>query len=268
MEYINKTDSTLWIFGDSFTEIRHGNDSWPNLLHKEFIGKHLFVSGQGSRDIQTIIDVFLKNLHKIKENDFVILMLPVLFRFRLPLQTPLKRIEHSNPKEHNYDNLFIGNNLYNSIGELEKIKDDSFENMQMYNAMQLEPPLCYVNPHIFRLEDNDVNKKKFTISSVIGMINCSKAVSQNYNEILSSFKNHFTFKIKFYSWTDELDNSIVDTKYNITQKCGMWHTLKDVWNETDGIDGNDSDVHWSKKMDKLFAEMIIKENPNYFNQNI
>jgi hypothetical protein len=268
MEYIDKTDSTLWIFGDSFAESRHENDSWTYLLHKEFIGKQLFVSGQGSRDIQTIIDIFLKNLHKIKENDFVILMLPVLFRFRLPLQTPRKRIEHSNPKEHNYDNLFIGNNLYDSIGELKKIKDDSFENMHKYNSLKLESPLCYADPRVFRLEDHDINKAKLNIASVIGIINSSKAVLRNYNEILSSFKNYFPFKIKIYSWENELDDSIVDTKNIITNKCNLWHTMEEDFIETNGESGLKGDGHWSKKMDKAFANMVIKENPKYFNQNL
>jgi hypothetical protein len=270
MEYIEKegSDVKLWIFGDSFTGIRHETDSWPVLLHKYFVGKHAYVSSQGSRDIQTIIDIFLKNLHKIKEDDFVILMLPVAFRFRLPLENLQKDVQYGNIKEHNYENMFIGNNMYDSIREIEKIKDDSFENMHKYNSLKLESPLCYADPRVFRLEDHDINKAKLNIASVIGIINSSKAVLRNYNEILSSFKNYFPFKIKIYSWENELDDSIVDTKNIITNKCNLWHTMEEDFIETNGESGLKGDGHWSKKMDKAFANMVIKENPKYFNQNL
>jgi hypothetical protein len=270
MEYIEKegTDAKLWIFGDSFTGNRHQMDSWSILLHKHFVGIHAYTSSQGSRDIQTIIDMFLKNLHKIKENDFVIMMLPVLFRFRLPLENERGDMEYGHKDDHHYKNRFIGNNMYSSIIEVQKIKYYSSDNMEKYNSLKLESPLCYADPNMFILQDDDINKAVFNTASVIGIINSSKATSQNYNEILSSFKNYFPFKIQFYSWENQLDDSTVCTKKIIIEKCGIWETENDEWINTNGKFGRKGDEHWSKNMDKLFAEMVINDNPTYFNKNI
>ena len=52
----------IWIIGDSFT------GSYPNAwifkVCEQFIGEDYYVSSKGSRDTQTIIDIFLrKNFH-------------------------------------------------------------------------------------------------------------------------------------------------------------------------------------------------------------
>jgi hypothetical protein len=263
MEHIDKTDSKLWIIGDSFTGMRHENDSWPFILKESFIGRRTYVSSDGSRDIQTIIDIFLKNLHNIKQNDFVILMLPTTARFRLPLENPNVDTQFPDSEEGYYESLFIGNTRYDSIEELIKMKDYSFYDFQIYEQCKLEFPLSELDIDVFR---DIVNPKSFT--SIIKSINASKASIRNYNEILNSFKNYFPFKIELYSWIDELDETIVQTKKIITNKCGLWHTDWEDFIETNGESGKHGDSHWSKKMDKTFANMVIKENPKYFNQNL
>ena len=83
----------LWIIGDSFTGTHP--KTWTFKICEQFIGEHYYVSSQGSRDIQTIFDIFLHKLHKIQPNDIVILFLPTLSRFRLPLETPYIDVEWS-----------------------------------------------------------------------------------------------------------------------------------------------------------------------------
>lgn len=264
MEYI-KTDAKMWIFGDSFTGMYYESESWYSILFKKFCGNDIYVSSDGSRDIQTVIDIFLKNLHNIKENDFVILMLPTINRFRLPLATPNRDVEHESKILKYYDNLFIGNNRYSSIIELENVKNDNEFNKNFYNSIKLESPLCNINPKIFNDVKSIANTTDLSFYHIISMINSSKASLTNYNQILKSFSLHFKFNLKIYSWTDELDSSVVDTKSIIIDKCGEWHTKNDVWKETNGEQGVRGDAHWSKKMDGLFAQMIIKEHPKYFN---
>jgi hypothetical protein len=92
-------DRKLWIIGDSFTMIdteRYGKNSWPSILSNAFNGKEWYVSSMSSRDIETVFDIFLENLYKINSDDFVILMLPTLTRFRLPLANPYVNVTSSN----------------------------------------------------------------------------------------------------------------------------------------------------------------------------
>jgi hypothetical protein len=265
MEHI-KSDSKLWIIGDSFTATRHGDDSWPILLNKSFVSDKIYVSSDGSRDIQTIIDIFLKNLHKIKENDFVILMLPTTVRFRLPLENQNIDNAYGGNNEDNYKSLFIGNGRYTSFKQLEMMKNDSHDIFEKYKNTKIEYPLSEIDPDLFHIAAKKWNSHSF--SSILATINSSKASITNYNQILNSFKNYFPFKIELYSWIDELDETIVQTKKIITNKCGLWHTDWEDFIETNGKSGNNGDSHWSKKMDKTFANMVIKENPKYFNQNL
>jgi len=57
---------------------------------------------------------------------------------------------------------------------------------------------------------------------------------------------------------------VVNTKDVITDKLGIWETLKGVWNKTNGKIGNKTDLHWSEDMNIRFAEDIIKSYPEYF----
>jgi hypothetical protein len=266
MEHINKMDSKLWIIGDSFADIRHENDSWQIILYKAFVGDKIYVSSDGSRDIQTIIDIFLKNLHKIKENDFVILILPSTVRFRLPLENQNIDNTYGENNEDHYKSLFIGNGRYSFFKQLEISKNDNHHNFEKYNNTKIEYPLSEINPDLFHIPNKKWNPYAF--SSILATINSSKASITNYNQILNSFKKYFAFKIELYSWIDELDESIVQTKKIITNKCGLWHTENDDFIETNEQFGLKGDSHWSKKMDKEFANMIIKENPKLFNQNL
>jgi hypothetical protein len=105
-------DRKIWIIGDSFTMIddsRYGKNSWPKVCIDHFKGDDCYVSSMGSRDIETVFDIFLENLYKIKQDDFVILMLPTLIRFRLPLANPYINVIYSNINHEFYNtNSMIG----------------------------------------------------------------------------------------------------------------------------------------------------------------
>jgi hypothetical protein len=72
------------------------------------------------------------------------------------------------------------------------------------------------------------------------------------------------FKLLYYSWENELDSSIVNTKDVITKDLGIWETLEDVYHNTNGERGDKADGHWSENMNIKFAEHIIKSYPQYF----
>ena len=258
-------NSKLWIIGDSFAGIGHGLDSWQWSIYESFIGNSIYCSSKGSRDVQTIIDIFLRNLKDIKKDDFVILVLPTMSRFRLPLKLPRYDVELAHSKKcgygttTNYVDYFAGNSFYTSVA------DDT----NRFDAI-LEEPLNLFDYKRFMIHNTDrMMRKDFqetNIGSIISMINTSDASIKNMNEILKSFVQYFPFKLIMYSWTDEFDDSIVLSKSQIIEEIGFWHTFLDELRETNGKSGKD-DVHWSKKMDKAFSEYIIKEYSEYFKKD-
>jgi len=260
---LNGTDAKLWIIGDSFAGMYGFDKSWQYQLYTNFVGKHMYISSRGSRDIQTIFDIFLKNLHKIKPNDFVILIFPTLSRFRLPLKTSYMDVEWSNnmdsdKKDESNTNIFIGNSAYHSTKtDIPPIGEDDLHKRQF----ELEFPLNTFDENIF--QPNDPYKEP-NFANITQMINCSNGMVNNWNAILKSIKLVVPFKLTYYSWTNELDAALVNTKDVITKDCGMWHTLHDEFTDTNGQTGIYFDVHWSNKMNEAFFKNIIKSYPQYF----
>lgn len=249
----------LWIIGDSFTGA--APNSWTFKICEKFIDGHYYVSSRGSRDIQTIFDIFLHKLHKIQPNDIVILFLPTLSRFRLPLSTPYKDLEWSNniPLDRNSSsnmNSMIGNNPYQWMAE------DMSGNIDK-SEFTLESPLNYINPKIFKANPPDEEPNFANISY---MINNSKASIDNWNRILKSVQMYVPFKLLYYSWTNEYGSECVIGKNEITSNLGYWETINDLWKKTNGEYGKKGDEHWSTKTHESFANYIIKTNAEYFNQ--
>jgi hypothetical protein len=250
-------DRKLWIIGDSFTMIdtgRYGQNSWPELCINHFKGDNHYLSSVASRDIQTVFDIFLENLYRINTDDFVILMLPTLTRFRLPLANPYVNVSKSNISRESYNtNSMIGGTQYSA-----QMKEP---NMADKERFRLEFPLSEIDPMTFQPSENP---KTPNLANIMQMVNSSKAFANNWNSILKSMQLYVPFKLSYYSWENELDESIVNTKNVITNELGIWETLQDVYDNTNGERGDRSDGHWSEDMNIKFAQHIIKSYPQYF----
>jgi hypothetical protein len=263
---MEKTNQKLWIFGDSFNEVR-GEHPWQKILYKNFLGKDVYASGKGSRDLQTVFDIFLQKLQFIKPEDFVIIFFPTLIRFRLPLENPYVDVAFSNDicgdlVDGTNKQSMIGNPVYVSI--MSDMSGDT-EMERIKNEIKLEYPLNEIDPQQFAPMAAD---KKPNFANITEFINTSSASVNNWNIILKSIQSYVPFKLLYYSWTNELDSNIVDTKSVITNDLGMWHTLMDEYNETSGKSGEPCNVHWSDKMSYAFAMNIIKKYPEYFKTDI
>jgi len=231
--------SKLWIIGDSFTGGSiDGKSAWTEIVSEKYKGSNYYVSSKPSRDFQTILDIFLRNLKNISKYDFVILTVPTIGRTRLPLETPLQDVELSNfiDKTHAFD-YFIGTSSY--------IKESE--------TYSLEKPLTGMDEVEMRESCN-----------MWSIVNDSTASKKNYIEILKSFKEYFPFKIFIWSWENEINSELIVNKNQIIEKMGFWETLNDEWENTNGISGKKGDAHWSKKTHKAFANYIINKFPEYF----
>jgi len=240
----------LWIIGDSFTgggDPNLGNDSWQSWVQQlchNFNGEKYYVSSRGSRDFQTILDIFLKNLKNISNDDFVILVLPALNRTRLPLKTPIIDIEYTDSQYDDIDDrldYFVGTNSYR------KDRTD----------YTLEEPLTGMEGAIESLQNGRSN-------DIWVVTNNSNASIKNYLKILESLKKYLPFEIFVWSWLDEVDSDLVVTKSEIVKQIGVWETSHAVYLETDGKDGTLHDLHFSKRMHTLFTNYIISKFPKHF----
>lgn len=238
-------EKKLWIIGDSFTGM-HDN-SWPKLLIDTFKGNDFYISSQGSRDVQTILDIFLRNLKDIKKDDFVILFLPTLKRSRLPLKTPKTDVEFSKflkveSEKRKHLDYFIGAHSYQS-GDETKI---------------LEEPLTGIS-------DTDFEDPNFKLNyNLIQIVSTSEASINNFKEIFKSLKSYLPFKLLIFSWIDELDIDEIFTRSKIEKEIGFWESLHMLYNKTNGEMGIKDDFHWSNDMHKSFADYIIVNNSEYF----
>ena len=237
----------IWIIGDSFTGSYP--NSWIFKLCEQFNGGQYYVSSKGSRDTQTIIDIFLRKLSLITPNDFVILFLPTSERVRLPLLNPTMDVEHSNKcvksiDKEKYLDYFVGSNSSRPTNA----------------STKLEPPLTELNKSLLDSQNYHLNLNLFKI------VNTSKASINNFSEIIKSVQSYVPFKLLCYSWTDEYHSDCVVGKNEISSNLGFWESLHDLWKETNGEQGRKDDDHWSSKMHESFANYIIQTNPEYFNK--
>jgi len=236
--------SKLWIIGDSFTGYDDG--FWTEIITKKFKG-NFYVSSQGSRDYQTIIDIFLRHLKNISKDDLVILTIPTLERTRLPLMKPNIDVEFSSQhdsfeEKKDIKNYFIGPGSYQPI-----------------ELKHLEEPL-------YGLFDNFWEDKNMGLTnSLWSIVNTSNANKQNVIEILESIKSYVPFELYIWSWIDELDSPAIENKSKIKKEIGYWHTLWEEWKESNGKIGREGDSHFSPKMHKAFADYLIVKFPQFFN---
>lgn len=235
-------DNKLWIFGDSFAnagDIHKNEIHWTQIVCDKFKGREYQVSSKGSRDFQTILDIFLRNLKNISKDDFVILIIPSLGRVRLPLQTPTLDVEITNRKnvwECNVD-YFMGQSSYRNG----------------HPKCELESPLTGIDEYVL------IDKVK--INSIINASNASK---NNYLEIIESLKSYLPFEIFVWTWDNQIESDLVLNRNQITDIIGYWHTLDNVHTETNGMSGNRGDAHFSPKMHNAFADYVINKFPQYF----
>ncbi len=229
--------SKLWIIGDSFAENTPPPNinlqTWVNIISEKYKGESVGISCRASRDFQTILDMFLKNLKNISIDDFVILIIPSLNRVRLPLEKPRKDI---------VSDYFIGDKSYN-------------ENSLDENG-KLEYPLSELKGNEFK---NDLSVGIWSIT------NASNSSKNNYLDIIQSLKEYLPFNIFVWSWSDEINSELVLNKSDIIKELGFWKTLNDVWIETNGNDGIGGDLHWSNETHTAFANYLIVKFPQFFN---
>lgn len=233
---ILKMKNNLFVIGDSFCRNSFYVEA-PSNQNKCFwaqdlsdkLGTGLICDGEPSRDVQTIIDNWIKILSLIKPEDYLVICIPFFKRTRLPLsEKEYQLFEIDNVK---YTNRFVGTSSYNN-------KNTEIETFgKQYDSKTFE---------------NDLRIQE--------IINGSKASQLNQIEVIESLDALTNGKTFVFSW-DNMDfkSHVIEDKDVLTKNIGEWETHRDVFYRSNGNHGLENDFHWSYKMNELFAEHLHKK---------
>jgi hypothetical protein len=225
---VSKTNR-LFIIGDSFATPSNDGSFYGKILREEFPEIEVSWGGQGSRDVQSIIDDWIKLLPHLTENDYLIVAIPVFFRTRLPLS------------EDNWGDIgltgmnlikrFVGTQSYKEGTDLEFFG-------RTFNGSYLE-----------------------SITNNQSIINSTKASEINFFEVIDALRKITKAKNYAFSWAEfERPPKPFDDYAELKRKIGIWRTMRDDFLEFGSKYINaEHDRHWQNDTHKAFANMIIKE---------
>jgi len=228
----------LYISGDSFSMPRNyvypGPQSgdfyfWAEDFSDYYKDTHdLILDSQGSRDVQTIIDHWIKMIPHLKSDDILIICIPCFFRIRVPLQE----------------------NRYKTV---------KWDEGQLTNRFTTHHSWYKTSTNVIYLNNQPITKKELdkTTRFLEDMYLNNTSVEINYNEIIESLYNLTPCSKKYiFSW-DNMKNqtSVIEYKNDITEKLG-WSTRADLYKETNGEAGADGDIHWDYRFEKIFADYL------------
>jgi hypothetical protein len=236
--------SKLIVIGDSFvtplTYSKNYNintDYWVNVLiqYEMFKEKELYVDGRGGRDIQTIIDNWIKVLPILNEEDFLIVAIPFFKRTRIPVNKydiSLNKI--------GIVNRFIGTSSWMKHESLPEFMDCELTVDNLIKKMETQE-----------------------------LINSSVQSEENYIEIISSLKKITKSNIYIFSWADiNYDNDAIEDKKILESKIGKFETLTDLWIKTNGKFGVEKDSHWSYDYNVKFAKYLNEKFSKNFSKKL
>lgn len=229
----------IFIIGDSFCfsgHVHKGHEYFfANYLKEEFKDTHeVVVDAYPSRDVQTIMDNWIKIIPSLTEDDILIIGIPFFTRIRVPLA----------------EKFYVTTEWSDGKLETRFVTHHSW-----YHA---DNQSLYIN-------GNDVTKEELDekIQFLEQMYFEHDGVEKNYNEVLQSLYKLSNCKKYMFSW-DTMVNRIPEMEYkdDITNKIGPWTTIDDVYKETNGEHGIANDIHWDYRFQEKFSKYLIDKFKN------
>ena len=225
----------IFILGDSFCAsktIYKGNDYfWVNDVKKYFSDRYeTVISAYPSRDVQTILDNWIKILPTLTNDDILIICIPFYIRIRVPLNN----CDYMSTKWSNGEivNRFITHHSW----------------------YQNESQKLHINDRELLKSDLDLHVNFFET-----LYYENESVEKNYNEVIESLYKLTPSKSYLFSWDDmKYQTNIIEYKKELTEKIG-WRTCSDLYKETGGKHGDIDDFHWDYVTHADFANYIIEK---------
>ena len=218
--------NNCYIFGDSFTaNPSHPADNesqktmfWVDMLKENY---NVFSYAESSRDLQTILDTWIKVLPNMNQDNCIVVGLPYFSRWRMP------RDESDYKKENEQLVRHVGQHGPSEI-KVETVIRDGLEERLFENQI------------INSSKASSLNYKE-VIESLVQLSKC-KVILWSWTRFKEGFKPK-----GLYDKTD------------LEKELGYWGTMQDVFDRTNGKYGVNGDLHWDEKTQKLFYQFIKKE---------
>lgn len=229
------TKNKIYVLGDSFCYGGHIHNDveyfWVNDLYSEFKDTHNILNiSYPSRDVQTIIDNWIKLLKHLNKDDILIICIPFFIRIRVPL--------------HEKDQII------DSIDDIEIINRFVTHHSWYYN----ESNKIYSDGDVIEKEELDKHVTFFE-----GLFYNSISVEKNYNEVIESLYELTNCKKYIFSWdTMKTRSNIIEYRDGLDKKLG-WSTMADLYTETNGEHGRRGDFHWDYRFQQKFAHYLIEK---------
>jgi len=220
----------LLIIGDSFARPSYRNeDFYGTLLKKNLPNIEVKADGEPSRDVQTIIDHWIKAIPELDEDDYLIVVIPFFGRTRLPIDK--KHWGFFKIGETNLTNRFVGTPSYNSESVEIEFYGKKFD--KEYFMELLKPQEIILS---------------------------GDASEHNFLEIIESLEKITRSKKYIFTWDNkESPKRTFDSKIELSKKMGGWKTLHQEFIESGGTKGKEYDRHWAPATHILFSNFIIEE---------
>ncbi len=246
------TKDSLWILGDSFCTEADNPPRWANLLLNFLIKKYngnrrstrYYNYAGGSMDTQTIIEIWIKLLPYIKENDAIIICASDISRARYPFKEPG---HYSLPFQPNP----------NKAPEI----DINFD----YAPVGYDPTNPEMDERTNKLDVPFTTREAFRdYIRIDNVLLSSKAHDKNKIELIEALYKVTPCHKKFvYTWSkdDILKSNYIYSKDWVSENVmdGKWESLHEEWLRTNGECGNQHDGHLSGDSERMMFEYFIKE---------
>ena len=200
MNYQSVKSNKILFIGDSwvtnlFLNEKEGPES---TIHRYWVnnGYTPYFLGAPSRDTQTIIDIWIRYVNCLSENDLLVIFLPLFGRTRLPNKNYGNFLNGDIPRFNNY---FSGTNSYNSKENFLEIWDNQFNYEYFKDKLQTQE-----------------------------LINGSDASILNYTEIVESLYKITPCKKIVHCWDyKKFHSDVIIYREEMTELIGDWETRDD-----------------------------------------
>lgn len=240
----------IFIIGDSFCDgklhpkhmmLHQKVLHWVNYVDYHFENTEIINNAMGSRDIQSILDYWIKLMPILTKEDRVIICVPNTVRPRIPikLDKDCKKLEWSGGT---IENLFV-------------TPQHNYSHLNVYEHTVLKDILPQDEiPHFMKINE---------------MVNAEETNEKHIKELIESLYKIAPCKTYMFSWVDynsgvrpydERENTkpfCVDDRVDLTEKLGMWTTMDNLWHETNGKEGLEHDHHWDYRTMESFGNYVI-----------
>tara|TARA_B100000925_G_scaffold244862_1_gene194790 strand:- start:352 stop:1074 length:723 start_codon:yes stop_codon:yes gene_type:complete len=232
----------IFIIGDSFCDgIMHDKSKnlsykdmhWVNYLDYHYENTEVINDAFGSRDLQSMIDYWIKLFPILTEKDRVIIGLADGQRQRIPIED-----------EKDYRKLVWSGGVCKNMF-LTRQWWEAYKDFKTTSASDV-------------FSENDMDK----MLDFLEVMNQSKTTSKNYKEVIESLYKVAPCKTYLFSWHDHTKYetpkaSCVEDKVDLTEKLGMWTTRHILYNESNGEEGLEHDHHWDYRTMESFGNYVI-----------